>query len=120
MLWKERITDHVKNGFWDKALRIYYQMQRAGIEPDKLVFLSVIKACGSLSDLQAGRKVHEDIIGAGFESDVFVGNALTSMYAKCGSLQNARQVFERMPHRDVVSWTAIIAGHWSFSEWPFS
>jgi pentatricopeptide repeat protein len=65
-IWKETIRGYVKNGFWDKALRMYYQMQRAGINPDKLVFLSVIKACGSLSDLQAGRKIHEDIIARGF------------------------------------------------------
>jgi pentatricopeptide repeat protein len=110
-LWNDMIRDYVKNGFCDEALRMYYQMQRAGIEPDKLVFISVINACGSLSDLQAGRKIHEDIIARGFESDVFVGTALASMYVKCGSLENARQVFDRMPERDVVSWNAIIAGY---------
>nr|ABR17838.1 unknown [Picea sitchensis] len=111
VVWKETIIGYVKNGFWNKALRLYYQMQRTGINPDKLVFLSVIKACGSQSDLQAGRKVHEDIIARGFESDVIVGTALASMYTKCGSLENARQVFDRMPKRDVVSWNAIIAGY---------
>jgi len=56
--WVYTIKDYVKNGFCDKALRLYYQMQRACIQPGKLVFISVINACGSLS----GRKIHEDII----------------------------------------------------------
>jgi pentatricopeptide repeat protein len=111
-LWNNTIRDYVKNGLWDKALRMYYQMRRAGINPEKLVFISVINACGRLSDLQAGRKIHEDIIAGGLESDVIVGTALTSMYAKCGSVKNARQVFDRMPKRDVVSWNAIIAGYY--------
>lgn len=56
--WVYTIRDYVKNGFYDKALRLYYQMQRAGIQPGKLVFISVINACGGIS----GKKIHEDII----------------------------------------------------------
>eukprot|EP00253_Pinus_taeda_P013972 PITA_13972 len=108
---KEMIRDHVKNGFFDRALRLYYEMQRDGIKPDKSVLIYVINACGSLSDLQAGRKIHEYVLATRFKSDVFVGTALASMYVKCGSLEIARQVFDRMPKRDVVSWNVLIAGY---------
>jgi pentatricopeptide repeat protein len=91
------IRSYGKNGLWNKELRMYYEMQHAGIITDKLVFLSVIKACGSLSDLKAGKKIHKNIIARGFESDVFVRTSLASMYAKCGRLENACRVFERMP-----------------------
>lgn len=33
------------------------------------------------------------------------------MYAKCGDLDAAAQVFEKMTERDVVSWTSIIDGY---------
>jgi len=110
-LWKDMIRDSVKNGLCEEALRLYYQMQRTGIEPDKLVFVSVIHACRSLLALQAGREIHRDIITRGLESDAFLGTALTLMYAKCGDLESARQVFDRMHKRNVVSWNAIIAGY---------
>jgi pentatricopeptide repeat protein len=108
--WNDMIIGYVKNGFFSEVLRMYYQMQGSGIELDESVFISVINACGSLLDLQAGKKVHEDIIARGFESNASVGNALASMYVKCRSLKNARQVFDQMPERNVVSWNAIIAG----------
>jgi hypothetical protein len=72
-------------------------VQRKGINPAKVVFVYVFNACGRLSNLQASRKIHEDIIAWGVEWDVFVGIVFTSMYAKYRSLKNARQVFDRMP-----------------------
>jgi len=50
---------------WDKALRMYYQMQCAGINPIKLVIIYVINASGNLSYLQEGMKIHKDIIPRG-------------------------------------------------------
>ena len=40
-----------------------------------------------------------------------VGNALIDMYYKCGSLEDARQVLYKMPNRNAVCWTALIAGY---------
>jgi pentatricopeptide repeat protein len=36
---------------------------------------------------------------------------LIDMYAKCGSIEKARELFDKMHQRDVVSWTAMIAGY---------
>ena len=47
----------------------------------------------------------------GFEFDVFVGNGLVDMYAKCGCIEDARQVFDRMRRRNFVSWNAMISGY---------
>jgi pentatricopeptide repeat protein len=44
--------------------------------------------------------------------DVFVGNSLVEMYAKCGRMEDAWRVFNKMPSRDVISWsTTMILGH---------
>ncbi len=45
------------------------------------------------------------------ESDVFVGNSLVDMYAKCRIMEDVWKVFNRMPSHNVVSWTAMILGH---------
>jgi pentatricopeptide repeat protein len=73
--------------------------------------VGVLKACASVAVIEEGRCVHQQIIRSGLESDVFVGSSLVDMYAKCGSIEDAGKVFEKMPSQDVVSWTAIILGH---------
>eukprot|EP01018_Ginkgo_biloba_P018613 Gb_39440 [translate_table: standard] len=111
ILWNIMIRGYATHGPREEALALYYQMQLAGIPPDKLTFPSVLKACGSLSALEEGRKVHDLISGTGFESNVFVGNALIAMYAKCGSVDLARLVFDKMHQRDLVSWNSMIVGY---------
>lgn len=70
-----------------------------------------MSACASLEVLLPGKQVHADSIKMGFQFDISVGNAAINMYAKCGSIDNARQLFVTMPERDVVSWTSVIAGY---------
>eukprot|EP01018_Ginkgo_biloba_P020732 Gb_18359 [translate_table: standard] len=110
-LWNVIIRGYARNGPCEEALTLYYQMQHTGIQPDHFTFTFVIKACAELSALHKGKEIHGHIVKTGFEMDVFVGNSLVAMYAKCGSLDSARQVFDRMSERDVVSWNAMIAGY---------
>eukprot|EP01018_Ginkgo_biloba_P019775 Gb_28390 [translate_table: standard] len=110
-LWTVMIRGYATNGPFQEAITLYYQMQRARIKPDKLTFPFVLKACGSLTALQEGKEIHDDIVRTGFESDVFVGNSLVTMYAKCGRMEFARQLFDKMSKRNVVSWNAMIAGY---------
>jgi pentatricopeptide repeat protein len=46
-----------------------------------------------------------------FGLDIFLQNYLVNFYAKCGSLFDACQVFEKMSERNVISWNASIAEH---------
>jgi pentatricopeptide repeat protein len=86
-------------------------MQCEGVEPNSATFMGVLNVCASLAALEEGRTIHSQIIKCGLESDVFVSNSLVDMYAKCGSIEDAWKVFNRMPTHDVVSWSAIILGH---------
>eukprot|EP01018_Ginkgo_biloba_P008781 Gb_27830 [translate_table: standard] len=109
--WTAMIGGYVKHGHFDKALALYYQMKHVGSKPDTFIFTSILKACANLTDFRQGREIHSDIVRIGYESDVFVGNALVDMYAKCGKIENARQVFDKMYQRDVVTWNVMIAGY---------
>jgi pentatricopeptide repeat protein len=60
--------------------------------------------------LEEWRLAHEQIIGSGWHSDLFVESSLVDMYAKCGSLEEAWRVFNNMPSRNVVMWNTIILG----------
>eukprot|EP01018_Ginkgo_biloba_P031792 Gb_15843 [translate_table: standard] len=109
--WTAMIAGYAQNGYFDKALHFFSEMELAGVKPNRESFASVLPACANLAALQLGKVVHEDIIRSGFESDVFVGSALVDMYAKCGSIENACRVFDKISTRDVVLWNAMIIGY---------
>eukprot|EP01018_Ginkgo_biloba_P010548 Gb_15394 [translate_table: standard] len=109
--WTAMISGYAQLGHGEAALSVFFQMQHEGIKPDQFTYASVLGMCASLTDLKQGHQVHANIIKSGFESFVPVGNALVSVYAKCGSIEDARQVFDKMSTRDVISWTSLITGY---------
>lgn len=86
-------------------------MDFAGTEPNEFTFASVLTSCTGGSWLDLGRQIHSFVSKMSFESHIFVGSSLLDMYAKAGRIHEARQVFECLPERDVVSCTAIISGY---------
>lgn len=62
-------------------------------------------------DMKPPAQVHAHMIKCGFRADVFFGTKLVTMYTNCGRIENARQLFDEMPERDVISWTAMITGY---------
>eukprot|EP01018_Ginkgo_biloba_P031865 Gb_04144 [translate_table: standard] len=109
--WTVMIAAYVSHGFSKEGLALFYEMQRTGIQPNEFTFASILPACANLADLERGKEVHEEIRRSGFQSDVFVGSALVDMYVKCGNIEDARHVFDKMPERNVVSWNALMAGY---------
>ncbi|KAJ7540216.1 hypothetical protein O6H91_10G005600 [Diphasiastrum complanatum] len=109
--WTAMIAGYAQNGLGKDALALYEQMKQKGVQPDNVTFVLLLKACASLAALEQGKQLHSEIIKRGFQSDVVVGNTLVDMYAKCGSTEDARELFDNMSERDVVSWNAMIAGY---------
>ncbi|CAD5165903.1 unnamed protein product [Musa acuminata subsp. malaccensis] len=110
-LWNVLIRAYAWTGPHEVALSLYYQMLDCGVAPDNFTFPFVLKACSALSALEAGRGIHELVVSTGWETDVFVGAALIDMYAKCGCVDHARELFDRIPNRDVVLWNSMIAAY---------
>eukprot|EP01018_Ginkgo_biloba_P013180 Gb_21047 [translate_table: standard] len=109
--WTVLIAAYSRHGLAEEALKLFHQMQRTGIQPTQFTFASVLPACANLRALEQGMEIHEEIIRCGFQSDIFVESALVDMYAKCGSVEKARNVFEKMQNRNAISWTSMIAGY---------
>ncbi|KAJ7532329.1 hypothetical protein O6H91_14G082900 [Diphasiastrum complanatum] len=109
--WNAMISGYTQNGFGEEALHLLDQMRQEGIQADAFTYVSALKACGILGAIAKGKLIHVHIVECGLESNIFIGNTLIDMYAKCGSLETAHQVFETMPHKDLVSWNAMIAGY---------
>jgi hypothetical protein len=95
-----------------EALQVRSRMLLTGITPDRVTYVSLASVCASQTLLVEGKRMHARILaGAASKYDVNLGNALISMYAKCGCASDASIVFENMQERDVVSWNAIIAAY---------
>ena len=85
-------------------------MVKAWERENDYCFTSVLSAFGTLASLEHGKMAHCRVTKSGFCLDTIVGNTLLDMYIKCGSTSDTRFVFHMMQERDVVSWTAMIAG----------
>lgn len=83
----------------------------AGAEPNEFTFATVLPSCTGAFGFVHGRQIHSLLIKHPFESHVFVGSSLLDMYAKAGKIQEARDIFESLPEKDVVSCTAIISSY---------
>ncbi|XP_022764131.1 pentatricopeptide repeat-containing protein At4g21065-like [Durio zibethinus] len=88
------------------AVSFFSAMRRDGISPDHFTFPFVLKACASLC---TGRETHVLIIKLGLDSDIYTQNALTSFYGSFGSVAEALDVFNKMPEKDLVSWSSMIS-----------
>eukprot|EP00250_Pteridium_aquilinum_P022559 c25411_g4_i1 orf=121-1197(+) len=109
--WTALIAGYAEHGPAEKALKFFLEMQQDKILPNAVTFSCVLKACGSIGDSDEGQKIHTEIVKEEYETDVTVGNSLVGMYAKCGLLTEALEIFEDLRVQDVVSWTSLIAGY---------
>lgn len=108
--WTAVISGYTSAGQGQNALKMYHRMRLEGLKPDTYTLVTVLKACGSVCDLEEGKRVHAEALTYGFETNIFVGTCLVDMYLKCGCILDAQEVFRRLSVRDVVSWTAMLSG----------
>ncbi|XXG68682.1 hypothetical protein AAC387_Pa06g1713 [Persea americana] len=71
--------------------------------------LAILKASAKHETPSKAKQIHAHIIKSGLEQCSILPNNLIHMYGKYGLLQNALSLFDKMPHRDVVSWASILA-----------
>ncbi|GFQ08686.1 putative pentatricopeptide repeat-containing protein at3g49142 [Phtheirospermum japonicum] len=109
--WNSMVAGYSQNGRSSDAINLYTQMEARGPEPDAITIASVLPPCGDLSAVSLGKRIHEYIKKKKLCPNLSVENALIDMYAKCGCLKDARNVFDEMRVKDVISWTSMISAY---------
>ncbi|KAG6679582.1 hypothetical protein I3842_14G139300 [Carya illinoinensis] len=111
--WNAMISGFASNGLHLKAFNHFLRMMKGGIIPNIYTLISVSKAIGNLGDIEKGKKVHQCVSELGLESNVLVGTSLIDMFSKCGSLSDARSIFDANFTYGGVNtpWNAMITGY---------
>ncbi|XP_023516242.1 pentatricopeptide repeat-containing protein At1g08070, chloroplastic-like isoform X1 [Cucurbita pepo subsp. pepo] len=99
------------------AVLLFKKMHENSVQHDKFTFSSVLKACSRMRALREGEQVHALILKFGFKSNEFVENTLIHMYANCGQVGVARQVFDGMSERATVAWNSMLSGYTKNGLW---
>ncbi|KAF8396221.1 hypothetical protein HHK36_017835 [Tetracentron sinense] len=108
--WNALISCYSKYGMGEVSMELFRQLVREGIFADEFTYAIVLNEFASRLQVFEAMMVHSLIIRSGFCSDRFISNALVNLYSKCGFVASAARLFEEIPERDVVSWTAMIVG----------
>ncbi|CAN1343020.1 Pentatricopeptide repeat-containing protein At3g49710 [Linum perenne] len=96
----------------EEALHCLKQMQLAGHRLDDCSLACALSSCSTLTSPSTGKQLHALMIKSDIPSNrIQVNNALIAMYSRCGSLEDARRVFDRMTEHNSVSLNSIIAGY---------
>ncbi|XP_027159845.1 pentatricopeptide repeat-containing protein At3g03580-like [Coffea eugenioides] len=110
-LWNTIIRAMTHNGLYSTALDFYTQMRELRIVPDNYTLPSVINSCANLLDFETAKLVHDHVLEVGFGSDLYICNALIDMYSRLNNLDRARNVFDGMSKRDLITWNSLISGY---------
>ncbi|GAB4838681.1 Pentatricopeptide repeat-containing protein At2g03880, mitochondrial [Ancistrocladus abbreviatus] len=94
-----------------RAIKAMQSMENHGLWADCITYSELIKCCIAHKAIQQGKLVHKHVFSNGHEPKTFLLNILLNMYAKFDMLDNAEELFVKMPERNVVSWTTMISAY---------
>ncbi|KAM5577471.1 pentatricopeptide repeat-containing protein [Rosa sericea] len=109
VVWNAMFCGYAQQSESEEALKLYSQLQLSRQNPNEFTFASLISAASNLASIQHGQQFHNQVIKVGLENDHFVTNALVDMYSKCGSIKEARKIFDSKTLKDVACWNSIIS-----------
>ncbi|XP_043721538.1 putative pentatricopeptide repeat-containing protein At3g15130 [Telopea speciosissima] len=109
--WTALMGGFLGQGNAEASLLLFCRMGFSGVRPNEFTLSSNLKACGILGVPENGMQIHVLSVKTGFEFVPVVGNSVIDMYSKCGMIEEATQMFNLMPVRNLISWNAMIAGY---------
>ncbi|XP_057960005.1 pentatricopeptide repeat-containing protein At5g50390, chloroplastic-like [Malania oleifera] len=109
--WNTIIAGYALHGYSEEALSMYYEMRDSGVKMDHFTISIVVRICARLASVDHAKQAHAALIRHGFGLDIVANTTLVDFYSKWGRIEDAQHVFDKMPHKNVISWNALIAGY---------
>ncbi|KAI4314218.1 hypothetical protein L6164_027151 [Bauhinia variegata] len=108
--WSAMIAGYAQCGRSREALSLFQSMQMENVKVNEVSMVSVLSACTDLGALDQGRWAHAYIERNKLRMTVTLGTALIDMYAKCGNIDKAMEIFWGMKEKNVYTWSSAIDG----------
>ncbi|XVF46893.1 hypothetical protein PTKIN_Ptkin03bG0064600 [Pterospermum kingtungense] len=105
--WTAMISGHLQNGGIEQAVELFCLMNKEGVRPNHFTYSTILTAQPAISPFQ----IHAQVIKANYEKWPSVGTAILDAYIKLGNIEEAAKVFEQIDERDIVAWSAMLAGY---------
>ncbi|XVE79418.1 hypothetical protein DITRI_Ditri14bG0056900 [Diplodiscus trichospermus] len=115
--WNSMITGLAQRGCAEKALELFRKMEAENVKPNDVTMVGVLSACTKKLDLEFGRWVCSYIEKNRISVNLTLSNAMLYMYTKCGSLEDAKRLFDMMEEKDIVTWTTMLDGYAKLGEY---
>ncbi|XP_042489375.1 pentatricopeptide repeat-containing protein At4g39952, mitochondrial [Macadamia integrifolia] len=111
-LWNSIVKCYFSNGEYSQALKLYGRMVVSDAAPNHFTIPMAVAACAELGSLPRAKNIHGLTVKLSlFAGNPAAGSSFVYMYAKCGEMEDASLMFDEMPLRDVVAWTALVIGY---------
>ncbi|KAG6527195.1 pentatricopeptide repeat-containing protein At1g74630-like [Zingiber officinale] len=108
--WSTMIVGFASHGLFRHAFSFFQQLLMEGLRPNEVSLTGILSACSQAGAFETGKVLHGHLQKSGLITFIAVSNALLDLYARCGSMEMARRVFDReMRKKSVISWTSMIA-----------
>ncbi|CAH9080330.1 unnamed protein product [Cuscuta europaea] len=111
--WNSMMALYVRIKDCNECLRLFDIMMGGGVKPNEATLVSVLTACAHMGRLDIGERIHFYINKnrRKIKPDILLSTAVLTMYSKCGAVDRAKQVFDEMPEKSVVTWNSMIMGY---------
>ncbi|TVU16973.1 hypothetical protein EJB05_32978, partial [Eragrostis curvula] len=111
MSWTALLSGYVQCRMQEnKVMALFCEMLNEGIRPNHITYSSMLKACANLADQDSGRQIHAHCIKSSLAPVNVVGNALVSMYAESGCMEEARRAFDQLYEKNMFSLSSDFDG----------
>lgn len=108
--WGTILAGYAKSNRCVEAIELFDRMVELGVKFDNVALVSALSACAQLGELEKGKQIHNHIERNGIKLDAYLSTALVDLYAKCGSIDMAKEVFSSSPQKNVSLWNAMLVG----------
>ncbi|OVA07443.1 Pentatricopeptide repeat [Macleaya cordata] len=100
------------------ALSLFYAHNKPplSINSNSQTYATLLHACALHKSLSEGQALHHYFLSLSLKPNLFITNHLINLYAKCGCLDYAQKLFDEMPERNLISWTALISGYYQHNQ----
>ncbi|KAL5547964.1 hypothetical protein UlMin_003195 [Ulmus minor] len=115
--WNAMISGYIQSDQFQEGLAFFQEMLKANVRPNQSTMVTLLSACAQSGSIDLGNWVRSWIEDHGLGSNLRLVNALVDMYSKCGALETARDLFDGLNQKNVVSWNVMIGGYTHMSHY---